>query len=391
MSVFKLYFKVIRKALPSILVYLCVFLTLSVMFSFIGATDEHTNFEQTRLPVVLINRDGDTPLTRGFEQALASQQELRTDFSDAAEALQDALFMRQIAYVAILPEGFTDAFLAGAPLPVEQVSIPDSTYAAYIGSQIDQFIGTAAAYRRALPNLSLEEVVEKTQHTLQQQVSVSLAAEALVPDSSQSFVAYFRYLAYVMLAFLILGITTIMLVFHQPDLRRRLTSTPLSLTSMNAQLALGNGIFALACWGIMSLFSLVLYGNALESPRLLLLCMANALAFTVMGTALAFLVGNFVKSYNVQAAVSNVLSLGLGFLGGVFVPQTMMSAGVLSFSRVLPTYWYVHAVDAIGSLTEFTSQQLTPIYMDMAVQLGFAAALFAVALLLSKQRQMRKS
>ncbi|MGI6199457.1 MAG: ABC transporter permease [Christensenellales bacterium] len=391
MSVFKLYFKVIRKALPSILIYLCVFLALSVMFSFTSPTQQSGGYEQTRLPVVLINRDDDTPLTQGLRDFLAGEQELRTDLPDEPEALQDALFMRQVAYVAIIPEGFTAAFQTDSPLSIQQITVPDSTYATYIGTQIDQYISTVAAYHRALPALSLEAVVQKAGHTLDQQATVSLAQSQVAADSSKNFIAYYCYLAYVLLAFLILGITTIMLVFHQQDLRRRLLSSPLSLSSINFQLALGNTLFALVCWGIMSGVSLLLYRGAVQNPVLLLLCMANALVFTVVGTALAFLLGNFIKSYSVQGAVANVLSLGMGFIGGVFVPQAMMSEGVLSFARILPTYWYVHAVNAISELKAFTASQLAPIYTDMAIQLGFAAAIFAVALFVSKQRQTQKS
>jgi ABC-2 type transport system permease protein len=89
-----------------------------------------------------------------------------------------------------------------------------------------------------------------------------------------------------------------------------------------------------------------------------------------------------------QAGAINVITLGMSFLGGVFVPQSVMSKSVLSVGRFLPSYWFVRANDAIGELSRFDPGSLRPIYGSILIQLGFAAALFSVALLLSKERRL---
>jgi len=114
----------------------------------------------------------------------------------------------------------------------------------------------------------------------------------------------------------------------------------------------------------------------------------NTLAFTVVCASIGFLVGSFVKSESTQAGAVNVLSLGMCFLGGAFVPQSVMSKPVLAVAKFLPSYWFIRANDAIGDLAAFTSGSLHPIYGDIMIQMGFAVTIFSVALLLSKERRV---
>ena len=65
-----------------------------------------------------------------------------------------------------------------------------------------------------------------------------------------------------------------------------------------------------------------------------------------------------------------------------------MSQKVLAFSRFLPSYWYVRAVDSIKALAGSASGDVQPIYGYMLIQLGFAAAIFSVTLLFAKERRM---
>ncbi|HHY12951.1 MAG TPA: hypothetical protein GX529_10030 [Firmicutes bacterium] len=81
-----------------------------------------------------------------------------------------------------------------------------------------------------------------------------------------------------------------------------------------------------------------------------------------------------------------MIDWGMSFLGGVFVPQSIMSKPVLAVAKFLPSYWFIQANDAIGELSVFTGESLRPIFGSIFIQLGFAVAIFSVTLLLSKER-----
>jgi ABC-2 type transport system permease protein len=113
----------------------------------------------------------------------------------------------------------------------------------------------------------------------------------------------------------------------------------------------------------------------------------NTLAFTIVSAGIGFLVGSSVRSNGAQAGAVNVIANGMSFICGVFVPQSILSRHVLDFGRFLPAYWYVKANDAISGLYRPTASSVRLIYGDVLIQLAFAAAIFAVTLLLTKERQ----
>ena len=121
-------------------------------------------------------------------------------------------------------------------------------------------------------------------------------------------------------------------------------------------------IFTVVCWAMLIGLSFLLYGETLLSFGGLPMLLANTFAFALVSQSIGFLVSSFVKSFTVLSAISNVLSLGLCFISGVFVPQAIMSPGVLTAASFLPVYWYVKANNAIGSLAAFTSETTNPIW-----------------------------
>ena len=56
-----------------------------------------------------------------------------------------------------------------------------------------------------------------------------------------------------------------------------------------------------------------------------------------------------------------------------------------------PTYWYVKANNAIGKLSGFTFGNLSSISTYMLIELGFAIAVFSVALVVNKQMRITNS
>ena len=67
-----------------------------------------------------------------------------------------------------------------------------------------------------------------------------------------------------------------------------------------------------------------------------LLWSVNMLIIAVVGLSMSFLIGSLVKNRSAQSAVANTVGLGLAFLSGCFVPQSLLSNSVLSVARFFP-------------------------------------------------------
>ena len=68
--------------------------------------------------------------------------------------------------------------------------------------------------------------------------------------------------------------------------------------------------------------------------------MLNSFSCMLVALALGYFTGMISENAVALNGINNVLSLGLCFLGGVFVPLEMLGNGIVSIAQFLPTYWY---------------------------------------------------
>lgn len=376
MQVFNVYFKIIQKNLPQMMIFFVVFLSLEVAFTKLPSPVQTSDFRETKSSIAVINDDANAPFAGALYEYLASSATIKEIDIDKA-SLQDALFFRDVEYVLRIPSGYSEAFLSGKPLQLQKTTVPDSTAGVQIDALISRYLTLAALYRDTMPALSTEQLARYVADDLSKEAAVTFDAGPS-PVSSQSLM-YYRYFAYSMSAILILGVGSIMMVFGQRDLRRRNYASCVHSVSINLQLVLGNLVFSVTVWALMILTGFFIYpaqiSNASTLPLLL-----NSFAYMLVCLCISLLCGYLIKSKNAQSAVANVLSLGLCFISGIFVPQEMLGKTVLRIASFTPTYWYAYAVDEL--INGFTAKAGYAIL----IQLGFAAALLTVTLAISRYK-----
>ena len=387
MPVFRLCLKILKKQLPIMLVYLIVFLVISlIMSSFLvkEQLQQDRLFTQAKSNIAFISKEN-TPLVDGFKQELGRVANF-IELPDETEALQDALYFRSVTYILRVPEGFTDSFMQGENVQLEKTAVPDSISSTYLDLFIDQYFNTARLYVQQMENIPQESLVQYLQSDLAVSAFVELKTIGEQP-LNQNFANYFfNFLAFSLLSVLILGIGTLLLVFYDTDLMRRNACAPLSSSSVNLQFILAILVFTILAWSIMVAFCLLFnYKNSLNLNTLYFVI--NSLVFAVCGTGISFLIGNLVKSHNAIPAVNNVVTLGLCFISGVFVPMELIADSVLRIANFTPTYWFVKANNQIAKLTHFDFANLEPIFTSMLIQICFALAFFVAALVANKKRR----
>ena len=151
------------------------------------------------------------------------------------------------------------------------------------------------------------------------------------------------------------------------------------------ELAFGCGAYSLCIWLLFMVLGVAVYHGSMFTEKALY-AMLNSFVFLLISIALTLLLSCFdlaVNVMNVVNIVSNLLGLGMAFLGGVFVPQNMLSDEVLAVARFLPTYWYVRANNMLaGFSTEIFDMHLY--WNAIGIQLLFALTAFALTLVASK-------
>jgi ABC-2 type transport system permease protein len=386
MQVFKTYFKIIKRHMGQMSIYIVVFLAIGILYSVSASTNTTSDFTQAKTRVVLISEDENSPLIEGFKEYLG-EHSVYVEIQNDTNKLQDALFFRDIDYIAKIPNNFTKDIIAGTDRQIEKTVVVGSTTSIYTDMLVNKYFNTAKLYLSNYKGITQDELVKQVAKDLKIDTKVEMKREG--KDSNTSDTGnFFNYLAYVLISIIILGVTSIMMVFNNKNIRRRNLCSPMKNSSMNFQMILGNIIFSLVCWGLMIISCFVLFKDQMFTTNALYFCI-NSFILTLMTLSMGFLAGVFVKSSTVQSGVSNVLSLGLSFISGVFVPQQFLSKDVLAIAKFTPTYWYVKANNTITDITNFSIDNLTPVFQYMLIELGFTVAILSIALLMSKRKQLR--
>lgn len=386
MQVYKLYFKILKKALPSLLIYIGIFITIMIFYSLNARDNNEKMFRESKVKIAFFNHDEETKLIQGFKDYL-SESCTFVDINDNKDDIQDALFFREVSYILIIPKGFTDQFLAGEEVNLEKLVVPDSTDATFVDISINNYLNTSRLYTLHGGELSQEDMVKYIKEDLETEVSVNIHSENKKANAYQFFITYYNYIVYAMLSALILGIGAIMVSFTKLDIRRRNRVAPISSTSLTLQQLLGNLTYMIALYVILIILGFVL-NKEIILDRIMLLFMLNALIFSITSLSIAHLIGIVVKSKDATNGIANIIGMGSCFISGVFVPREYLGDTVLNIARFTPAYWYISANEGIGNLTNVTFQNVSPIYRNMLIQVGFAVAILAISLVVNKRKSL---
>jgi ABC-2 type transport system permease protein len=386
MQVFRLCLKILKKQIPSMLIYIIIFLAIALIMSSATANEQQqdNSFTRAKSNMALISEEN-TPLIDGFKQELGKVANF-VELPDDHEALQDALYFRSVSYILRVPEGFTESFMQGENVQLQKTIVPNSISNTYIDLCIDQYFNTARLYVQQMENISQESLVQYLKSDLAVGASVELKTVSDQSVNHNYANYYFNYLSYSLLSVLILGMAALMLVFYDSELKRRNACSPLSSKSVNLQFILAILVFTVLSCLIMVTFCILFnFKNSLNLNTVYFII--NSFVFAVCGAGISFLIGNLVKSHNAIPAISNVVTLGLCFISGVFVPLELLGNTAIKIASFTPTYWFVKANNQIAELTQFGFADVEPIFSSMLIQIGFALAFFAAALVVNKKRR----
>lgn len=386
MQVYKAFFKIIHKNLGQLLIYMIIFVVFAIVLGNSKQNPNDINFEDTKVNIAFINKDEDTKIVSGLKEYLRKNTNI-IEVGKTKEDMQDALYFREVEYIVTIPKGFTKKILNNSDkIYIEKNSRSDSISEVYIDNLINRYLNIVKAYTLSSGNISQSQLVKYVGKDLDYNTKVEVSTYENGYVSNPGCKNYYNYLAYSMFAILILGVTAVMLTFENKDLKMRNLSSALTMRSLNFQLVLGNISYAIVVWIIMILASFIMYKGYMFSMNGILF-LVNSFIFTLSALSMGLLISTIVKSRSAMSAAANVVSLGLCFISGVFVPQEYLGKAVISIAKFNPVYWYIKANEEISILVNFNETNVVPIIYNMLIVFGFAAAILAVTLVIMKQRR----
>lgn len=392
MQVFKLYFKIFKQNLFSILVYTGLFVGILVMISLNIRREEEKKFTSKEIPILVVNEDGNNNLIEGFLNYLDAYVTY-VPIENDEEKRKDALFYNEVYYILTIPAGFSEAFLSGNEVELRKECIPNAAETVFVDTAINDYFNMAKVYRKHMPNLSIEELNFYIENNLDVETSVAFndnGSKNVHKGSDNYYMTYFNTLGYILLACFVTGVSHVLLAFNQLDIRRRNSAAPISNRSINIQLILANLVFVLSYVVVFFVIGYLFNPNKVIGMGTYLYWL-NTIVFALVTLSISYIIGNTVTSKNAIHAIATALSLGLAFISGMFVPQEFLGKAVLRLASFTPAYWFVKANDTIALMSNYSWENIRQIYLPLGIQLGFAAAIISMSLVISKRKSQQAS
>ena len=196
------------------------------------------------------------------------------------------------------------------------------------------------------------------------------------------------------MALTMLSVGLIMTTIFKSNLQKRDLVSPISSNKRNFSLFVANILFGSALWAVFMVVIMFLPNSDMWTLQGFFYGL-NLYIYGMLCVSVGFLFSCLLsnKAHVGQAlnGLTNIVSLGSAFLGGAFVPQSLISESILTISHFIPTYWYVKTNDTLANLNDFNGQQFYDILSYMGIEVLFLIACFMIALLIMRNRKTQEA
>lgn len=379
MTVFKTFFKVIKKYKGTVILY-----TLMLMiFGTINMTSNNTNttFIDTKPNVLIVNNDENIGLTKNLIDYIKENTNIvKIDNNESAR--DDALFYRDVSYIIYIPKNYRIDTLNGNNVNIDIKSVKD--YDSYVANTLlSRYIQTQNIYKDISSNE--KELINNINKNLGSKSSVEITSK-IDTKTTTNLTRYFNFASYSIMAVVIYIICLVMSSFKENTVNKRITVSSMNYRKHNLLILLSSFIYSLIVWLIYVLLGSILLKTCLLNSRGLIYLL-NSFVFTFTALTLALLISNIVNNKGAINGIVNVVALGSAFLCGAFVPTQYLPNVVLKIARIFPSYWYVNSNDMIIDIEVLNFNTLKPIFINIIIMIIFAFVFIVLNNIISKYKR----
>lgn len=382
MKAFNLYFKILKKTIVVIIVNIVIFLFIAFMFT-APSSESSDEFSETKISVSFINLDEESILINRMKSYLSKY----VFFREIKEKdIADALYFREIYLSFVVPKNFTEDLLHGKKVKISQESTPDNIVNYSINRAINKYLTLVLTFHEET-NLELDDILIEVDKVLS--TNVDAKNEIIYNNQITSAGYFYNYAAYLLFAVLITIVGFINIKIRRNEVKNRIVFSPYSQIKFSLEIIFGNFIFTLIFTLLIVGLSFILYPMVMNSKNGFFLIL-NTFYMAVTALSISYFISLLTKSEQVITAVGNVFSLGTSFLCGAFVPQMLLSSGILKVAKVFPTYYFVYNNDSIVQINNFTGSNIYRLFLYMGIQLLFGLIFIVLSIIVNKKQMQIK-
>lgn len=380
MTVFKTILKILNKLKGMIILYTAILVAITALNQTSG--NNMTNFEDSKPSVLIVNKDSEDNIAKGFEDYISKHSEIKDIDTKDEEKINDAIFYRDVNYVIYIPKDFGKNLLDGKNPSLEYKSCDDE-YSSYAQMMVEKYIKTVLIYKDYYSGV---ELISKVNKVVDKDTKVYMKTTLDISKLS-SMTQYFNILNYALLAGCVYCISMILASLNDETVRKRTIISSFNYKKYNRIVLLSNSIVIFAMWILYMILALILFKDLMFSSNGLGYVI-NSFVFTICSLTIGFLIGNITQNKNAIGGIVNVIALGTSFLCGCFVPFEYMPDYVLKIAHILPTYYYVANNQLIKTMEVFNFESIKPLLINGAVIVISSFIFVAVTNYVSKRKQI---
>lgn len=347
MQVFKLFFKVARSKIGIGILYTVIF--FAICFPMVNASEQKVDFEDTSLSLYIQDED-QTEASRALVSTLAEKHRVTEEPMDN-QKLMDAMYYSTVDYSLVIKKGYaerlgsvdSEALQTGL---LEEFHLRDSYAAAMMSVYLNEYIRNTRVGVAMGDDLMTAVRKSSERPVVDVEIVQNTKDKVFDQNFTPKFAWFFRLLMYIMVAVIMSMLGPILLSLNREDQRKRVECSRLNVSAYVTQVFLGSAILVILIWLVFVAGGAALYGGMYKGTNSWM-AVLNSLIFVLFVAMFTIFVSTFRPSSTVMSMMAQALGLGMAFLCGGFVPQTMLGEGVLKVARILPGFWYERANDIL--------------------------------------------
>ena len=381
MRILVCFFKILKKKRGYIMMYLGIFFSIAIAMSLQGGNSEK-NYENQKIAFCVFDED-QSEISKGLTDYLKKGNEW-VDVEDDEEVIQEKMYNRSLTCVIRIPKAFGETM--GEGNEQEQITvktIPGTMYGTIMEQSIQGFVSLLRGYLTG--GMDASEALQETMQSVEKEPEVEMTAKngGVSHDSAYYL---FAYVPYLFLAIFISTLTPILIIFRKKEIAERMACSSYPKMKVYRELYFS---FIIAGLVITALHLIVVFAMKRELWFTAKggMYIVNEIAFLLVTLSLVFLISQLATKIESINMISNVVSLAMSFLCGIFVPLSFLGDGVKTAAHFLPAYWYIRAAEQIDA--GLSKAACADIWMYCGIQVLFAVVLLTTALVVKEKRSRR--
>lgn len=375
MIVFKNYFNIVKRHIGIIILFTAI--GIGVIALSVGSSNTK-EYGDIKPKIGIINYDN-SELSNSFTDYL-SEVAKTFEVEDDSKTIQDTLYYNKADSIIIIPNNFENDLLGGSD-PTIKIKKSAENVSKYTENIINRYFKIVENYSKV--GMTKEEILNNIKDDVKKEITVEISNKN--KSDMEILAVYYSFENYPFLSIFIFIIGTIMCIFNKETIKKRNAVSSLETKRFTKELFLGHVVLTLSIWLLFVIVSIILYKNLMFTMNGLLYAITS-LCFAITATSLAYAIGCLIKNVNVISGVQNVTALGLSFISGSFVPPEILAPGILNFSKIFPSYWFVSNNYDIAKIAVFNWNSILPIIGKCGIILAFGVLYFIISRIITTKK-----